>query len=31
MRNVPHNVRRLFDLSGVAEALPPEAPPDLGE
>jgi anti-sigma B factor antagonist len=31
LRNIPHNVRRLFDLAGVAEAVPPEAPPDLGD
>jgi anti-anti-sigma factor len=31
LRNVPHNVRRLFALSGVQDAVPPDAPPDLGE
>jgi anti-anti-sigma factor len=31
LRNVPHNVRRLFALSGVQDAVPPEAPADLGE
>jgi anti-anti-sigma factor len=31
LRNVPHNVRRLFALAGVEEAVPPEAPPQLGE
>jgi anti-anti-sigma factor len=30
LRNVPAIVRRLFDLSGVTEAVPPEAPPHLG-
>ncbi|HEX7300869.1 MAG TPA: anti-sigma factor antagonist [Solirubrobacteraceae bacterium] len=28
LRNVPDNVRRLFTLSGVLEAVPPDAPPD---
>jgi anti-sigma B factor antagonist len=31
LRNVPPNVRRLFDLSGVTEAVPPEVPAGLGE
>jgi anti-sigma B factor antagonist len=31
LRNVPNNIRRLFALSGVQDAVPPEAPPDLGE
>jgi anti-anti-sigma factor len=30
LRNVPGNVRRLFTMSGVQEALPPELPSDLG-
>jgi anti-anti-sigma factor len=31
LRNVPHNIRRLFDLAGVADAVPPGAPPAQGE
>jgi anti-sigma B factor antagonist len=31
LRNVPHNIRRLFSLSGVEDAVPPDAPPDPGE
>jgi anti-anti-sigma factor len=30
LRDVPPNVRRLFTLSGVQDAVPPDAPPDLG-
>jgi anti-anti-sigma factor len=30
LRDVPPNIRRLFTLSGVQDALPPDAPPDLG-
>ena len=30
LRDVPPNVRRLFALSGVQDAVPPDAPPDLG-
>lgn len=31
LRNVPHNIRRLFMLSGVQDAVPPDVPLDLGE
>jgi anti-sigma B factor antagonist len=31
LRNVPHNIRRLFALAGLEGAVPPEAPPDAGE
>jgi anti-sigma B factor antagonist len=30
VRNVPANIERLFSISGVQDAVPPEPPPDLG-